>query len=243
MTLGLKECPLDVTSERGLVASEFAIANIALLLLLTEQGEPRAEVGGLILFSFCLLLQNHTRTTSFSMHSPSASIVISSDVGFGFCRKAFSKATRTLVSIEVRFLRRLPIVSGVVMGLFNCPGFVSVLSASSSHFCRRGFSLHIFLKLRFKASNLEMVVCEKSLPYNFPIAKPTSPWVKPSLILLCLNVLANCSSSSRSVVSSGEGSKSLDGVLRCCGVRPPELGVLGVNKLAGMWDVFGGVDC
>lgn len=124
----------------------------------TEHGEPIAEGGGLILFSFCLLLQNHTRTTSFSMHSPSANIDISSEVGLGFCIKAFSKATLTLVSIEVRFFLRLPMVSGVVRGLLKAPGFVRVLSASSSHFCRRGFSLHMFLKLKFRASNLEIVV-------------------------------------------------------------------------------------
>lgn len=64
----------------------------------------------------------------------------------------------------------------------------------------------------------------------------------PSFIRLCLKVFANCSNSSKSVVSSGEGSNILDGVLRCCGVKPPELGVLGVNKLAGiLWAVFGGV--
>jgi hypothetical protein len=37
----------------------------------------------------------------------------------------------------------------------------------------------MFLNDRFKASNLDMVVCEKSLPYILPIARPTSPWVYP----------------------------------------------------------------
>lgn len=44
------------------------------------------------------------------------------------------------------------------------PGFAMLLSASSSHFCSNGFNLHIFLKLRFSASNREMVVWEKSFP-------------------------------------------------------------------------------
>lgn len=44
------------------------------------------------------------------------------------------------------------------------PGLEMLLSASSSHFCSNGFNLHIFLKLRLRASNLDMVVCEKSLP-------------------------------------------------------------------------------
>lgn len=44
-------------------------------------------LGGLILFSFCLRLQNHTRITSFSMLSWSAIMVISSEVGFWFCLK------------------------------------------------------------------------------------------------------------------------------------------------------------
>lgn len=101
------------------------------------------------------LLQNHTRTTSFSIARLSASIVISSDVGFGFWIKAFSRATLTLVSIDVLFFRRLPIASGVVSGFDKELGLFNVLSASSSHFCNSGFSLHMFLKERFNASNLE----------------------------------------------------------------------------------------
>lgn len=172
--------------------------------------------GGLIRFSFWRLLQNHTRTTSFSMQRRSANVAISSLVGFGLTRKAFSNAPRTDVSMDVRFFLLRPMVSGVVSGLLivlvpnilliyeellrhifrnicwdkRCsaqqlfamrtfaptgkkglgiwwtypPGFEMVLSASSSHFCSNGFSLHIFLKLKFSASNLDMVVCEKSLP-------------------------------------------------------------------------------
>lgn len=68
----------------------------------------------------------------------------------------------------------------------------------------------------------------------------------PSLILRCLNVLANCSNSSKSVVSSTLGSKSRCpvGVFICWGVIDP--GVLGVNKLAGrcgFWLLLGGVVC
>lgn len=100
------------------------------------------------------LLQNHTRTTSFSIAKLSANMVISSEVGFGFCMKAFSSATLTLVSIEVLFFRRLPMASGVVSGFEREFGLFRELSASSSHFCRRGFSLHMFLKERFSASNL-----------------------------------------------------------------------------------------
>lgn len=36
--------------------------------------------------------------------------------------------------------------------------------ASLSHFSRRGLSLHMFLKLRLRASKREMVVWLKSLP-------------------------------------------------------------------------------
>ena len=43
-----------------------------------------ALLQGLILFSFCRRLQNHTRITSFSMLSCSAISMISSDVGFWF---------------------------------------------------------------------------------------------------------------------------------------------------------------
>ena len=147
---------------------------------------------GFVRFSFCRLLQNQTRTTSFSIHKLSAKLVISWLVGFELIKKAFSRATRTDVSIEVRFFRRRPIVSGVVRGLlkvlgpnilrakerkslfftYKCfarcktypPGLFMLRSASSNHFCSSGFSLHMFLKLKFNASNRDMVVWEKSLP-------------------------------------------------------------------------------
>lgn len=45
------------------------------------------------------------------------------------------------------------------------------------------------------------------------------------------------------MVSSGDGSNSLEGVLRCWGVNPPELGVLGVKRLAGICALLGGVVC
>lgn len=48
--------------------------------------------------------------------------------------------------------------------------------ASLSHFSSNGLSLHMFLKLRFKASKREMVVWLKSFPYSFPMARPTSPY-------------------------------------------------------------------
>lgn len=45
------------------------------------------------------------------------------------------------------------------------PGSLSpVPPASLSHFSRRGLSLHMFLKLRLRASKREMVVWLKSLP-------------------------------------------------------------------------------
>lgn len=53
------------------------------------------------------------------MHKLSAKFVISWLVGLELIKNAFSKATRTDVSIDVRFLRRRPIVSGVVNGLLN----------------------------------------------------------------------------------------------------------------------------
>ena len=62
--------------------------------------------GGLIRFSFCLRLQNHTRITSFSIFKLSASTVISSEVGLGFDKKLFSNDTLIVVSILVLFFRR-----------------------------------------------------------------------------------------------------------------------------------------
>ena len=48
--------------------------------------------------------------------------------------------------------------------------------ASLSHFSSSGFSLHMFLKLRLRASKRDMVVWLKSFPYSLPMARPTSPW-------------------------------------------------------------------
>ena len=143
------------------------------------------------------------------MNNWSLIIRTSSELGFGFFKKAFSKEYRTLFSMEVLFFRRLPIMSwcwradmgtGLVVEL-------TVPSASSNHFCSSGFSLHMFLKERLSASKREMVVWEKSLPYMRPMARPTSPWVYPSLILRCLNSLANSSNSSSSMFSSAGRSR------------------------------------
>lgn len=88
---------------------------------------PSESVGlsglpGFVRFSFCRLLQNQTRTTSFSIHKLSAKLVISWLVGLELMKKAFSKATRTDVSIEVRFFRLRPMASGVVKGLLKVLG-------------------------------------------------------------------------------------------------------------------------
>lgn len=124
-------------------------------------------------------MQNQTLTTSFSMDKLSASEAISSDDGFGLRRKACSRFPLTVVSMEVRFFLLLPMASGVARGLLCTLVLPVELSASDSHFCNNGFSLHIFLNDKFNASNLDMVVWEKSLPYSFPIAIPTSPCVYP----------------------------------------------------------------
>lgn len=172
--LDVVERSVAVTGDRGAIGIVSAVTGAVMM------GDMEQPVGGLIRFSFWRRLQNQTLTTSFSMLSDSASIEISSEVGFGFCKKAFSKASRTVVSMLVRFFRRRPMDSGVVWALVSDEwGLLSEASASSSQRCSSGFSLHIFLKLRLRASNREMVVWLKSLPYSLPIAKPTSPWVKP----------------------------------------------------------------
>jgi len=128
-------------------------------------------------------LQNQTRTTSFSIFRFSASIEISSEVGLGFWMNARSSATRTVVSMEVRFFLRRPTASGVVWGFESALGLFKELSASSNHFWRRGFNLHMFLNDRLSASKREIVVWLKSFPYSFPIARPTSPCVNPVLFI------------------------------------------------------------
>ena len=62
---------------------------------------------GFSLFSFCLRLQNQTLTTSFSRQRPSEIYWTSSLEGLGLELKALSKATLTVLSIEVLFLRLL----------------------------------------------------------------------------------------------------------------------------------------
>lgn len=159
---------------------------------------PPSVLGGVILFSFCLRLQNHTRTTSFSSCRLSAKDVISCAEGFGCLWKCCSKAPFTDTSILVLFFRFLP-CAAILSILVGLP---VVESASSSHFCNKGFNLHIFLKLSCRASNRHIVVCENTFPYNVPRANPTSACVNPSLIRLCLNCLANASRSSDVGVSS-----------------------------------------
>lgn len=90
---------------------------------------------GLMRFSFWRRLQYQTRTTSFSMHKLSARLEISSLVGFGFMIKALSRDTLTLVSIEVRFLRRRPIASGVVSWLESplLPNILSIKDWTKNH--------------------------------------------------------------------------------------------------------------
>ena len=125
---------------------------------------------GLRRFSFCLRLQNQTRTTSRSMLRESETNAISSLVGLGFWLNALSKAILIVVSMEVRFLRRLFIAScwaGVRRWWFKnwlCWWLEWLASASSSHLARMGFSLHMFLNERLRASNLDIVVWLKSLP-------------------------------------------------------------------------------
>merc|ERR1719470_281514 len=100
-------------------------------------------MGGVILFSFCLLLQNHTRTTSFSNCKLSAIWEISTAGGLGCFKKWFSRAPLTVTSILVLFFLFLP-WAAILSMLVGDP---VVESASSNHFCSNGFNLHMFLKL------------------------------------------------------------------------------------------------
>ncbi len=75
---------------RGVVGEKIALIGLLMALPL---------LGGLILFSFCLRLQNHTRITSFSMLSWSAIMVTSSEVGFWFCLEK-GKCTRNALTAK-----------------------------------------------------------------------------------------------------------------------------------------------
>lgn len=78
-----------------------------------------SDSNGLTRFSFCLRLQNHTLTTSRSIQSWSDREPISSLVGLLLIIKAFSRAPRTVVSMDVRFFLLLPMCSGLVRGLVS----------------------------------------------------------------------------------------------------------------------------
>ena len=142
-------------------------------------------------FSFCRLLQNHTRTTSLSIPRFSASTSTSCEDGLGFEQNSFSSTLLTATSIDVLFFRFLPCVSS------DSPLLAALLllSASSNHLISKGLSLHMFLKLSCRASKRQMWVWLNMLPYILPRARPTSAWVKCSLIRRCLNSLANSSKS------------------------------------------------
>ena len=84
--------------------------------LMEVRGEGELEESskaalGLILFSFCLLLQNQTLTTSRSMLRLSETYAISSLVGLGLELKALSSATLMVVSMDVLFFRLLLMAS------------------------------------------------------------------------------------------------------------------------------------
>ncbi len=117
------------------------------------------DPGGVILFSFCLRLQNQTRTTSFSSCRLSAREVISCAAGLGH----FKKCSPRLPSRSPRW-RCASFVSCLELLFCRCwwdfPCRVGLLS----HLFSSGLSLHMFLKLSWRASNLQMVVCEKTFP-------------------------------------------------------------------------------
>ena len=93
-------------------------------------------------------------------------LLLTSEVGLELLRKAFSRATLILESILVLFFLLRPTPSGVdtFPELEIAAGLLLIESASSSHFCSKGFNLHMFLKDRFKASKRDIVVWLKSLP-------------------------------------------------------------------------------
>lgn len=141
--------------------------------------------------------------------------MISCADGLGCLWKCCSRAPLTDTSILVLFFLFLPCAAILSMDV----GDPVVESASSSHFCNRGLSLHMFLKLSCNASNRQIVVWEKTFPYRVPSAKPTSACVNPSFIRRCLNCLAKASKSSLVGVSSSPPltTSRSPAPARCCG--------------------------
>ena len=81
---------------------------VGVLYIPSGRGELHGEFAalGFSRFSFCRRLQNQTLTTSFSMQRPSLMYCTSSLVGLGLLLNARSSATRMVLSMLVRFLRR-----------------------------------------------------------------------------------------------------------------------------------------
>ena len=75
---------------------------------------------------------------------------------------------------------------------------MTLLCSQSNHICNCGFILRILLNERLRFSKLLMVVWQQL------IARLTSLWVNPSLILHCLNLLAKFDNSSPSSARSAQ---------------------------------------
>lgn len=147
-----------------------------------------------IRFCFCRWLQNHTRTTFFFRSSFSAMAAIFSEEGRGWMAKYASKERFSGAAMDVRFLfLSFPLKRS---GLLLFSRYAA--SASSSQAWRTGLSAIMLLWDKVRDSNLQMVLwLSDPTPgiLRLASADPTSAWVTPSLILLCLKRSANASSS------------------------------------------------
>ena len=116
----------------------------------------------------------------------------------GRCAPLHSSSRRTGSFMQVLCLSRLVRRSVIIVSKFLMAAEVSSsVSVSWSHLSRSNRSFVMFLRLSCWASKRQIVVCEKTLPYIVPSARPTSLCVKPSWIRTFLNCLAKSSNSSR----------------------------------------------
>jgi hypothetical protein len=104
------------------------------------------------------------------MNKLSAKLEMSSDVGFGLDRNAFSRATRTVVSMEVRFLRRRPMHSDCTEGQLRRAALTEpdelllvLAAAAAATALKTADPLDEELSDRFRSDELELIGNEATL--------------------------------------------------------------------------------
>ena len=125
-------------------------------------------------------------------------------VGFGHCRNMLSRLPLTRFSILVRFLFWACTRASAlhISCRFPCCQF------SSTHFCSRGHSLHVFFETELQSLKLTGSPLAEHLSKKWAQVSPTLVWVYPRVTLFCFRSLENCSRSFWRALMSWDSSGS-----------------------------------